>query len=278
MRLHEYDSAHRNNISKHLRLSSDYERLSDRDFTMICVSTGDEKELIIGHVRDAVDSYCHVAKSGATMVVYSTLPFGSSRKIRQIVEKNGLTLDQDLLYVYMPLMIAQGTTVDDFVNPPFVAFGSYSQTSAESALLFYKEFITSSSLWNKNLPPMFVSSPETAELAKLTANAFRARGFTYVTDIVEGQILAAEKIDDGTAVNLGWDKRYKIRDVVAMILDIAGHKPKVVYDRSKPEGPFSRALDISLAKRLLDWTPRIDLRQGLKLTIDWMRKQNLTSS
>jgi len=96
-----------------------------------------------------------------------------------------------------------------------------------------------------------------------------------VTDIVEGQILAAEKIADRTAVNLGWDKRYKIKDVVTMILNIVGYKPTVVYDKMKPEGPFSRALDVSLAKRLLGWTPKIDLHEGLKLTIDWMRNQTL---
>jgi UDP-glucose 4-epimerase len=102
------------------------------------------------------------------------------------------------------------------------------------------------------------------------------RGFTYVTDIVEGLILAAEKITDGTAVNLGWDKRYRIRDVVTMILDIVGYNPTIFYDKSKPEGPFSRALDISLTKKLLGWTPKIDLREGLDLTIEWMKNQALT--
>jgi UDP-glucose 4-epimerase len=97
------------------------------------------------------------------------------------------------------------------------------------------------------------------------------RGFTYVTDIVEGQILSAEKIADGTAVNLGWDTRYKIKDVVNMILEIVGYKPRVVFDKTKPEGPFSRALDISLAKQLLGWTPKVDLHEGLVRTIEWMK-------
>ncbi len=101
------------------------------------------------------------------------------------------------------------------------------------------------------------------------------RGFTYVTDIVEGQIFATEKITDGTALNLGWDKRYKIKDVVSMILELADYKPKIFYDRTKPEGPFSRALDVSLAKKLLGWTPKVDLREGLDLTMTWMRKQKL---
>lgn len=101
------------------------------------------------------------------------------------------------------------------------------------------------------------------------------RGFTYVTDIVNGQILAAEKISDGTAVNVGWDKRYKIKDVVKMILEIVGHKPsKVLFDKTKPEGPFSRALDVALAKKLLGWSPKVDVEEGLEMTIRWMKDQS----
>jgi len=103
------------------------------------------------------------------------------------------------------------------------------------------------------------------------------RGFTYVDDIVEGTILATEKIHDATAVNLGWDKRYKIADVAKKICELAGHKPdEFFYDKSKPEGPFSRALDISLAKKLLGWEPKVDLEEGLTHAIDWhknLRKQ-----
>lgn len=99
------------------------------------------------------------------------------------------------------------------------------------------------------------------------------RGFTYVTDIAEGSILACEKINDGTPVNLGWDKRYKIADVAKAILELTGHKARISFDRSKPEGPFSRALDISRAQRKLGWKPRIDLREGLSMTIDWHGRQ-----
>mgnify|MGYP000036803688 FL=1 len=99
------------------------------------------------------------------------------------------------------------------------------------------------------------------------------RGFTYVDDIVEGTILAAEKITDATPVNLGWDKRYKIRDVAKMILEITGHEPKeIVFDRSKPEGPFSRALDITRAKQLLGWEPKVDLYDGLLKTVEWHKE------
>lgn len=97
----------------------------------------------------------------------------------------------------------------------------------------------------------------------------QARGFTYITDIVDGSIAACERISDGTAVNLGWNKRYKIKDVAEIILEISGYKPQVFFDKSKPEGPFSRALDIALAKQLLGWEPKVDLEEGLKQTIGW---------
>jgi len=101
-------------------------------------------------------------------------------------------------------------------------------------------------------------------------SGMQERGFTYVTDIINGQILACEKIGDGTAINLGSEKRYRINDVVGIILQIARYTPKVIYDQSKPEGPFSRALDISLARKLLGWEPKVDLPVGLANTLSWM--------
>ena len=98
------------------------------------------------------------------------------------------------------------------------------------------------------------------------------RGFTFVDDIVEGTIRAAEVIQDADAVNLGTEKRYKIRDVVKMILELAGYSPRLVFDSSKPVGPFSRALDVSKAKRLLGWEPKVDLPEGLKITYEWAKK------
>lgn len=179
MRLRDYDRTHRKNIERNLKLSTDYEKLFDCEYVAVCVSSGDENKLALGNVRDAVDSYCKIAKRGASVIVYSTLPFGSSRKIKQIIERNCLVCDVDICYVHMPLMVAQGMTADDFVNPPFVAFGSYLPASARGVLEFYKKFIMSSSLWNKRLPPMFVTSPETAEMAKLTANAFLSTKMSF---------------------------------------------------------------------------------------------------
>jgi UDP-glucose 4-epimerase len=96
------------------------------------------------------------------------------------------------------------------------------------------------------------------------------RDFTFVDDIVEGTLLATEKITDCTPINVGTAKRYKIKDVVRMILRLTGHEPRqLVFDPTKPVGVLSRALDNTRAKQLLGWEPRFSLEQGLRRTIDW---------
>ena len=98
------------------------------------------------------------------------------------------------------------------------------------------------------------------------------RDFTYVEDIVDGTILAAEKITDGTPVNLGTGDRYKMIDVVNMIFKILNWKPdKLEFDTSKPVGALSRALDNERANNLLGWSPKFNLEDGLRKTIDWYK-------
>jgi len=96
------------------------------------------------------------------------------------------------------------------------------------------------------------------------------RDFTYVSDIVEGTILAAEKVTDGTSINLGTGRRYKVKDIAEKIFEIMNWRPKkIIYDISKPVGVMSRALDISRAKELLGWEPKVSLEEGLRRTIEW---------
>jgi len=96
------------------------------------------------------------------------------------------------------------------------------------------------------------------------------RDFTYVEDIVEGTILAAESISDGTPINLGTGQRYKIIDVIEMICKILDWRPqRFDFDLSMPVGAISRALDNSRARELIGWLPRFSLEDGLRKTIKW---------
>jgi nucleoside-diphosphate-sugar epimerase len=96
------------------------------------------------------------------------------------------------------------------------------------------------------------------------------RNFTYVQDIVDAMILAAEKIEDGSPVNAGRDDRITINQAAELIFEIIGWRPKhIKHDLSKPQGVASRAADLTNARRLLNWEPRVSYREGFKKTIDW---------
>ncbi|MEO7101938.1 MAG: NAD-dependent epimerase/dehydratase family protein [Gemmatimonadaceae bacterium] len=95
------------------------------------------------------------------------------------------------------------------------------------------------------------------------------RNWTYVSDIVEGTILAAEKVDDGTAINLGTMERTRVLDAVKMILQRTGVTARLEPDPSKPTGPYNRVCDNSLGKRLLGWEPKVSFSEGLNRTIKW---------
>lgn len=96
------------------------------------------------------------------------------------------------------------------------------------------------------------------------------RNFTYVSDVVDGLLIAAERVSDCRAVNIGTDQIVKIADAASIICEIIGHKPsKIFFDTSKPEGVHARSASIALQERLLGWTPRVSFRDGVEATIGW---------
>ena len=98
------------------------------------------------------------------------------------------------------------------------------------------------------------------------------RNWTYIDDIVSGTIRAAEKIDDGTPVNLGTMERIRVLDAVNMVMEMTGHKGQVKLLTGMPTGPLNRVADNARARQLMDWEPQVMFRDGLKRTIDWYYK------
>ena len=97
----------------------------------------------------------------------------------------------------------------------------------------------------------------------------QVRNWTYVGDIVRGMILAAERIDDGTAVNLGTEERTRVLDAVREVLRYTDHQAEIKLLPHMPTGPLNRVASNRLAKELLGWEPEVRFLDGLHRTIDW---------
>jgi nucleoside-diphosphate-sugar epimerase len=95
------------------------------------------------------------------------------------------------------------------------------------------------------------------------------RNWTYIDDIVEGTILAGEKVGDGTAINLGTMERITVLECAHMVCEFTKHKAQMKKRPDMPTGPLNRVADNGLAKSLLGWSPKVAFREGLKRTIDW---------
>jgi nucleoside-diphosphate-sugar epimerase len=124
--------------------------------------------------------------------------------------------------------------------------------------------------------------PETHAVMAIIARAFtgqdpfeiwgtgeQIRNWTHVSDIVEGTIRAAEVIDDGTAINIGTMERTNVVECARHVLAHLGRDVELVFDPSKPTGPYNRVSDDTLCRELLAWTPEVPLLDGLRATIDW---------
>lgn len=97
----------------------------------------------------------------------------------------------------------------------------------------------------------------------------QVRNWTYVGDIVSGLILAAEKIDDGTAINLGTQERIQVLDAVQEILRYTGHQAEIKLLTHMPTGPLNRVASNELANELTGWMPQVSFVDGLHRSIDW---------
>ena len=97
------------------------------------------------------------------------------------------------------------------------------------------------------------------------------REFLYVEDAAEAIVLAAERLKDSEPVNLGAGMEISIRELSEKIAALCGFEGDLVWDPTKPDGQPRRSLDVSRAKKLLGWSAKTPLEEGLKRTIDWYR-------
>ncbi|MEM2143717.1 MAG: UDP-glucuronic acid decarboxylase family protein [Candidatus Jordarchaeaceae archaeon] len=102
----------------------------------------------------------------------------------------------------------------------------------------------------------------------------QTRSFCYITDQIEGllKLLLTPNIN-GEVVNLGNDQEISILNLAKLIVDMTGSKSKITFHPLPKDDPKRRRPDITKARRILGWKPKISLEQGLMKTIEWLQTE-----
>jgi dTDP-glucose 4,6-dehydratase len=98
----------------------------------------------------------------------------------------------------------------------------------------------------------------------------QTRSFCYVSDEIAG-ILGLSQSDEHEPTNIGNPGEFTILECAKVVLEVTGATSKIRYEALPQDDPKQRRPDIAKAKRLLGWEPKIDLRTGLQMSLEYFR-------
>ena len=101
----------------------------------------------------------------------------------------------------------------------------------------------------------------------------QTRSFCYVDDLIEGFVRMMNQDQEVGPINLGNPVEFTILELAEKVISLTGSSSKIRYEPLPADDPMQRRPDISLAKKVLNWEPSIHLEEGLKLTIEYFKKQ-----
>jgi len=118
--------------------------------------------------------------------------------------------------------------------------------------------------------PAFIGQALRGEDLTVFGDGSQTRAFCYVDDLVEG-IYRLLLSNYDLPMNIGNPDEISLKDFAEEILQITGHKVKIIYKPLPADDPKQRKPDISKAKALLDWEPKINRKEGLKTTYEYFK-------
>ncbi len=120
--------------------------------------------------------------------------------------------------------------------------------------------------------PAFISQALRGEDVTVFGDGTQTRSFTYISDLVDGIIrLMLSEVND--PVNLGNPHEMSIEEIARTIIRMTGAGSRIVYRPLPTDDPKVRRPDITRARTLLGWEPRVELEEGLVRTIEYFRRK-----
>ncbi|MCK5534945.1 SDR family oxidoreductase [bacterium] len=246
------------------------------------------------YIEGKIDAVLHFA-SPASPIDYLQIPIqtlkvgslGTHKALGLAKEKKAIFLLASTSEVYGdPLIHPQPETYWGNVNPVGVR-GCYDEAKrfAEAMTMAYHRyhkveirivriFNTFGERMRKNdgrAIPAFVTQALENKPVTVFGDGKQTRSFCYVSDLIEGIYkLLNSKINE--PVNIGNPHEMPLNEMAERIINFTGSKSKIKYLPLPTDDPKVRQPDIDKAKKLLGWTPQVNIETGLKKTIEWFQK------
>ena len=119
--------------------------------------------------------------------------------------------------------------------------------------------------------PNFMKQAFRGDDVTVYGDGSQTRSFCYVSDEIEG-ILRLAEANEHFPVNIGNPDEFTILECARRVIDITGSKSHIRYDKLPQDDPKQRRPDITKARTLLGWEPKIDLDTGLRMSLDYFRE------
>jgi dTDP-glucose 4,6-dehydratase len=120
--------------------------------------------------------------------------------------------------------------------------------------------------------PAFMSQALRGEDVTIFGNGTQTRSFCYVTDLVDG-IIRLMNSSENDPINIGNPHEMTIEGIAKKIIELSGSKSRLVYRPLPVDDPKVRQPDITRARTLLGWEPRVDLDEGLRRTLGYFKEK-----
>ena len=122
--------------------------------------------------------------------------------------------------------------------------------------------------------PAFMSQALKHEDVTVFGDGSQTRSFCYVSDLVDG-IIRLMLSKENMPINIGNPAEMTIKQIAETIIEMTGSKSKIIYKPLPEDDPKVRRPDITRARTLLGWEPKVELREGLTKTIDYFKTKVL---
>lgn len=122
--------------------------------------------------------------------------------------------------------------------------------------------------------PQFINQALNNKPITVFGKGTQTRSLCYVSDLLSGiyKLLLSK---ENTPVNIGNPNEMTVKDIAKAIIKLTNSKSKIVYKPLPEDDPKRRRPDISKAKKILKWQPKVDLNQGLLKTIDYFKRSRI---